>query len=147
MKHTKRMTIELPSDENGMLGRECPRCQGRFTVHGELFEKRGFLNLRCPYCEFIAEADQFLTGEQRAHVYSLQRDELLGLAENVMSEIVENAFSQSGFDLNLNNDLDLGNVHIESPHFTTETDSMRCDDCGFQYGVKVDKDSVCPVCR
>lgn len=146
MKYSKQLSIELPADDDGMIGRECPRCQGRFTVHMERFERGGYLNLRCPYCQFIAEADTFLTGEQRAHVYSIQRDELLTMTEDMMADIMEEVFSGTDFEVT-GGDADFGNVPIESPEFSTETDDIACTECGFQYGVADGRDGVCPVCR
>lgn len=146
MKYSKQLSIELPPDDNGMIGRECPRCRGRFTVHMDRLERGGYLNLRCPYCRFIAEADTFLTGEQRAHIYSIQRDELLTMTEDMMTDIIEEVFSGTDFDVTGSN-ADFGNVPIKSPEFSTATNDISCPECSFLYGVADGRNGVCPVCR
>jgi len=44
------MTITLPTDDEGMIGRECPECKEYFKVKSGT----GLLNIStctCPYCE------------------------------------------------------------------------------------------------
>lgn len=147
MKYSRQLSIELPPDANGNLGRECPRCRGRFTIDMKGFEEGGHLNLRCPFCEFISESDKFLTSEQREYVHSIQRDELLTLAEDTMSDILEEVFSGSEFEVTDGEDIDLGNVSVESPDFDTDTRVVHCDKCGFRYGIETGRSGVCPVCR
>lgn len=147
MKHSRQLSIELPTDANGYIGRECPRCSGRFKIDIENFEEGGHLNLRCPFCEFISESDRFLTSEQREYVHSIQRDELLTLAEDKMSELLEDVFSGSEFEVTGGEDIDLGNTSVKSPGFDTDTTNIHCDKCGFHYSLETGRSGVCPVCR
>ncbi|MXR40059.1 hypothetical protein GRX01_01620 [Halobaculum sp. WSA2] len=140
MRVSKQISIEFP-DDGGMIGRECPRCQGRFTVDRERYEDSGFRNLRCPYCGFIAELDRFMTGEQRGYAHSVQQGELYDLAE----EMLEEALSDIGFEST--GGIDFGGTPTESPQFSTETELVECGECGFCFGTEVGREGVCPVCR
>lgn len=147
MKQSKRISIELPADDSGMIGRECPRCNGRFKIDADEFSDGGYLNLRCPYCAFIDDADRFLTGEQRNYIHAIQQDELLTLAEDMMGDILDDVFSGSSFETSGTDDLDFGNVYVSAPEFETDTDRVTCDDCAFTFELAADRDGNCPVCR
>lgn len=147
MRYQKDLLIEFPADEDGMVGRECPRCTGRFTIQTEEFEERGFLNLRCPYCEFISKAEQFQTGEQRAYAYSTQQNELRRIAEQVIEEQLDQMFSSSGLDIERTEPVEFGTVPIESPQFSTQTELHTCSQCKFPYGIEPGQTGCCPVCR
>lgn len=108
------------------------------------------MNLRCPYCRFIAELDRFTTGEQRQYLYATTRN----LALRSMEELVEETFGDlSGFsndyvefDVNMD-DVDFGRVPSESPLFETEVEDVVCNECGFAYSIIEGRNTTCPVCR
>ena len=147
MSSHKEVSIEFPTNEDGMLGRECPRCSGRFTIQANDFQDRGFLNLRCPYCEFISEVELFRTGEQRLYAHSTQQNELNRLAEQVLQEQLDQMFSSSSLDIERTESIELGTVPVESPRFMTTTELCRCSQCGFAYGTEPERTGCCPVCR
>ncbi|WIG60503.1 MAG: hypothetical protein OJF49_003251 [Ktedonobacterales bacterium] len=72
-----QMRITLPTDENGYTGRQCPdpACQRYFKVTfgtGLPAVAQSY----CPYCGHAAEADRFLTPDQRAYVLSIFEGEV-----------------------------------------------------------------------
>lgn len=150
MSSERRRSLEIPTDDEGRLGRECPRCHGRFKIELEHYQDRGFMNLRCPYCRFIAELDRFTTGEQRQYMHaSLQN---MGL--RAMEEIIEEEFSElSGFSndfIEFEMDMDspdVGRTPTDPPTLSTETEGTICETCQFPYNVERGQDGVCPVCR
>ena len=148
MRYTRKVSIELPGDDSGMIGRECPRCTGQFKVDMESFGDSGYQNLRCPYCRFIAEEDRFMTGGQRAYIEQIQENEMRRLTEDVMGDIMGDVFSGEMFDLKSSGDPDFGSVPVASPEFTLETDLVECGECSFRYAVDTGSSpSHCPVCR
>lgn len=150
MTSRRRRSLSIPADDDGFLGRECPRCRGRFKIDITRYDDRGFMNLRCPYCRFVAELDTFTTGEQRGYINSTAQN----FARQVAEQITEEAFSglsggsSSAIEIDIDTgDVDFGHVPTESPVFTTDIDHVSCDDCEFPYGVETGEDGVCPVCR
>ena len=150
MTQVRRRSLEIPVDDEGMLGRECPRCRFKFKIDLETYEDRGFMNLRCPYCEFISELDNFTTGEQRGYLYSVSRN----FALSTMEDLIEDAFdggsssSTGGVEIEVTTgDVDFGRVETEPPTIATDLEANVCDDCEFSFQKRVGSDGVCPVCR
>lgn len=135
MSSIRSRSMQIPVDNQGMLGRECPRCRGRFKIDMERYVDRGFMNVRCPYCRFISELDSFTTGEQRNYVYSVARNFSLQMAEEVVGDV----FGSS--------DVDFDRVNTDPPEFGVDVEEVVCADCGFSYQVETGEGGVCPVCR
>lgn len=149
----KIVNIDLPTDETGMLARQCPNCDGQFAVHGESYQQEYYLNLRCPYCELISEFDEFLTTEQAEYAESVAENEARRMLEDEVVEAFEDAFSGTGssdfIEVETNtDDVDLGHRNTLSPHLNIETNQVVCSDCEFPFVIKEDTvDHSCPVCR
>ncbi|ELZ80150.1 hypothetical protein C454_11071 [Haloferax gibbonsii ATCC 33959] len=151
----KEVSIDLPSDENGMFPRQCPNCDGKFAIHSDTYQDEHYLNLRCPYCGWIEEFDQFLTDEQADYSHSVAEGELRRMAEKELSDALEDAFGgiSSNSSINLETDsseIDFGEPETPSPHLSIETKRITCPDCGFNFLVKQDAEEEqvsCPVCR
>lgn len=145
--------IDLPTDEAGMLPRQCPNCDGQFTIHRETYEQEHYLNLRCPYCDWIAEFDEFLTEEQAEYGEAVAENEARQMLEDQVADMFEDAFSGVGssdfIEVETNTDeIDFGHRNTPSPHLTIETDQVACRDCGFSFAVKEGTEDIsCPVCR
>jgi rubrerythrin len=147
------VNIDLPTDEAGMLPRQCPNCDGQFAIHGETYEQEHYLNLRCPYCEWVAEFDEFLTEEQAEYGEAVAENEARRMLEDEFAEMFEDAFSGTGssdfIEVETNTDeIDFGHQDTPSPHLPVETDQLACSECGFSFAVEQGReDGSCPVCR
>jgi hypothetical protein len=150
MTRVRRRSLEIPVDEDGMLGRECPRCRSQFKIDLERYEDRGFMNLRCPYCRFISELDNFTTGEQRGYLYSVSRNFALSTMEDLIEDVFDGSSSSSSggvkFEVDAG-DVDFGRVETEPPTISIELEEVVCDEFGFSFQVEVGSKGVCPVCR
>lgn len=135
MTGVRRRSLQIPIDEQGMLGRECPRCRGRFAIDADRYVDRGFMNLRCPYCHFISELDNFTTGEQRDYLFSVARNFSVAVLEEIMEDVFDSG------------DVDFGRANTDPPRLNVDVDDVVCEDCGFSYQMEVDEVGVCPVCR
>ncbi|MBD3175653.1 MAG: hypothetical protein GF320_10770 [Armatimonadia bacterium] len=77
MRHLERlgdqMIISIPSDEDGLTGRECPNpdCLGYFKIKLGTGLKGENLPCHCPYCGHTASPDQFWTQDQIEYVRSV----------------------------------------------------------------------------
>jgi len=70
------MTITLPTDDEGMIGRECPECKEYFKVK----PGTGLLNIStctCPYCEHTDDSGEFFTEAQLEYAQSIAVREVL----------------------------------------------------------------------
>ncbi|PSQ19686.1 hypothetical protein BRD00_01315 [Halobacteriales archaeon QS_8_69_26] len=147
------VNIDLPTDEAGMLPRQCPNCDKQFAIHGVTYENERYLNLRCPYCEWIAEFEEFLTEEQAEYGEVVTENEARQLLEDELADMFEDAFSSTGssdfIEIETNTDeINLGHRDTPSPHLTIETNQITCSGCAFRYAVEDStEDSSCPVCR
>lgn len=150
MKYHEEFQIPIPADQDGMLGRQCPRCSKKYAIEFERFFERGYMNLRCPYCELISEIHNFHTQEQAVYIATVGREQ----GRRVMEEIIESTLGtlpkkSTGnvrFDHNFD-DVDLGTEATESPHLSIETKETICSDCGFRYALEEGQSGVCPICR
>ncbi|HEC36332.1 MAG TPA: hypothetical protein ENI39_07345 [Anaerolineae bacterium] len=87
-----RMTIPIPTDEDGLTGRECPsvECLGYFKIKfgtglkGENFEN---LPCHCPYCGYTAGHDQFWTREQIEYAKSIALNRITTALRNDVREM------------------------------------------------------------
>jgi len=138
----RSISIDLPTDDDGMLPRQCPTCERTFAIHRSTYREQHYLNLRCPYCGWIAEFDQFLTDEQADFAEATAENEARELAESELEEALSDIFGTV-------DDLDFGRQSVPSPHLDVPMTSRTCDNCGFRYHIAASYQdaSRCPVCR
>jgi len=108
------------------------------------------MNLRCPYCRFISEMDEFMTGEQRGYQYSVTQNFALDVMEDMIEEVFDGVSSSSSGGIEFEVDsgsVDFGRVETEPPTISADLERRDCDECGFSYRVEGESEGVCPVCR
>lgn len=66
-----QVTITLPRDEKGMMGRECPKCELVFNIKPGTGLKGEDLPCHCAYCGHLAAHDQFFTKAQIEYATSV----------------------------------------------------------------------------
>jgi hypothetical protein len=69
----RTLSISIPSDEEGFLGRECPEreCEGYFKIKPGTGLKGHNLPCRCPYCGYAGPMDKFWTKDQQKYAESM----------------------------------------------------------------------------
>ena len=73
------LKVSIPSDDEGMFGRECPKCNKYFKVKaGTGLED--ISTCTCPYCEHTDDSSNFLTPAQYKYLESIAIREVLGPA-------------------------------------------------------------------
>jgi hypothetical protein len=65
------VSITLPPDEKGMVGRECPKCELVFNIKPGTGLKGEGLPCHCAYCGNIASHDHFFTKHQIEYAKSI----------------------------------------------------------------------------
>lgn len=147
----KEISIELPTNEDEMLPRQCPNCEQQFLIQQEEYEAGGYLNLRCPYCEWIDEKDEFLTDEQVEYAEAVAMNEMKGMLEKELGGMLEDAFSglKSNDFITIekgSSDFKLDRDSLPSPSTDASTTKQKCDECEFSFET-INSSVVCPVCR
>lgn len=152
MEH-KLISVPLPTDDRGFLPRSCPRCSKRFEIHLSSYEAGHFLNLRCPYCRFIAEFEEFLTSDQAEYAEDLVRNEALGMAEDQIPKAVEDLLAgmdAGAFEIEgKSGDVRFDRESVADPLGQASMEPEECEGCGFLFGVdsNYERETHCPVCR
>lgn len=85
--------VEIPLDDHGFFGRQCPVCQRVFLVSHESYKALpDDIQLWCVYCGHHTGHSEFLTSQQRARVMSLAGD----IGRQAVSQALNAAFGQLG---------------------------------------------------
>lgn len=66
-----QVSVTLPRDEKGMMGRECPECELVFNIKTGTGLKGEDLSCHCAYCGHVAAHDQFFTKAQFEYAKSV----------------------------------------------------------------------------
>lgn len=144
-------SIDLPTDKEGLLPRECPHCETSFAIDLQMFKENHYLNLRCPKCNWISEFDKFHTAEQINFARSVSGNEARRQIEEEIGDMLEDAFSGVSNDLvefESTGNPDMGRESLPSPQLEIEIEEVTCPNCGFKYAAEgTATDSNCPVCR
>jgi len=136
-----RVNVPLQTTDNGMLDRVCPNCEREFRIHKETFQSEHYLNLRCPYCNWISEFDEFTTERQWEYARATAMNEQ---GRQMIEDTLDEAFG----DLADIDGLNSMNQPIPSPCLDLNTDKHRCSDCHFEFEtLSAETGSDCPVCR
>lgn len=68
--------VNLPSDEQGFIGRECSKCHKYFKVKSGTGLSTSIC--QCPYCGYIGDYNEFFTKDQIEYVKSVASREVIG---------------------------------------------------------------------
>lgn len=136
----KRIKIRMPTDRNGLVGRECPACKRYFKLRFGTGLPTSVCH--CPYCEHEGEVASFMTADQEKYVRSMALRE-------VQKQVVEPAmrdFQRSIQGLGHSSAKGVLQIKISSHYRPThipvryyrekrlETD-VTCDHCGLQFAI------------
>ena len=132
---TKTLEISIPTDENGMLGRECPDkgCERFFKIKPGTGLSTS--DMICPYCERRADLSEFTTKEQLEYAQSIA---IKQIAEPLLGKFKRNVESLNRGS----NGLFALNFSVAIPRFNVkdyreeevETEVI-CDSCGLEFSV------------
>jgi hypothetical protein len=133
--------VELPTDENGLIGRQCPACQRYFKL--KLGTGLPTQTTHCPYCEVEADASSYLTHQQREYALTAALPEInMRVIDPMMRDFrrslqrtVRQATHNSLFKLDIK--LDYREKRIPIAHYREEQleTSVTCDNCSLEFAV------------
>ena len=129
------LQVNLPTDDEGMFGRECPNCGKYFKVK----PGTGLVEIStctCPYCEHTEDSNEFLTSSQMEYIKSIAVRQVLGpalrdleksfkdLERSTRHSIISFKVQTTGFDFPIKyySEADLETV-------------VTCDHCGLVFAI------------
>lgn len=151
MSDNIKIEVNIPPDEKGMVGRECPECKLYFKVKLGTGLSTKFCN--CPYCEYSGDSDNFWTKNQLEYAQSIAINQILN--DHVRPSLEKLTKQFKALESRSRNSLIKIKVNTKMPNLTlpikyyTEYEletSILCDNCGLEfsiYGVF----SKCPDCN
>jgi len=146
-----KISINIPLDENGMLGRECLECEQYFKLKPGTGLKTD--HCHCPYCEYEGKSDTFWTQAQLEYARSIAMQQAFNKILKPQLDKLTNSFKQ--LERSSRNSLIQFKVKTTGHNFRfpikyyTEKEletNLTCDNCGLEfaiYGVF----SNCPDCN
>lgn len=148
--------VALPLDD-GLLQRQCPHCSIIYAIDLKEFEARGLLNLRCPACGHIAEAEHSATPKQGEYRDAIGHHELMKMAEETiegfqeeLGKMLDRAFRGNKF-VNVKRGQitrpELSGPEIPAANYDCAWLDRRCPHCSFRWRVTEAAYKHCPVCR
>jgi uncharacterized Zn finger protein (UPF0148 family) len=130
----KEIKVSLPTDENGMTGRECPECSSYFKIKGGTGLPTD--NCLCPYCGYKANYSEFTTKEQIDYATSIALNKTIG------PEIQELKRSIDSLEHTTRGGLIQIKGKLQGFPFRTKyykekelETSVKCDSCGLEFSI------------
>jgi hypothetical protein len=149
-----RVSVSMPSSDDGYFGRECPECERPFKMRDDEYEALpDDLVLTCPYCGHANEHSEFMTAAQRDRAMAAAKQIALQYAHDQINAVLGQAFGgqgaspRSGFGIGVRYEPGRPPPIRDLPDFV-EKETRRIIDCGqcrnhhAVYGAS----GYCPVC-
>ncbi|MFA5839867.1 MAG: hypothetical protein WC890_04330 [Candidatus Margulisiibacteriota bacterium] len=126
--------VNFPTDENGLVGRECPKCDKYFKVKNGTGLSTS--NCICPYCEYSADSSQFRTKEQEQYIKSVAAREAFGYVRREFEKIFKNSNYSNGNGLIR---ITYSSKNISVPLKSYQEKELEtlvtCDSCGLVFAI------------
>jgi Zn ribbon nucleic-acid-binding protein len=140
-----RMSIAIPQDEEGYIGRECPECKEYFKITpGTGLE--GVSEAYCPYCGHKADMSDFSTPEQIDYVKSVALRHVSNQLHRMLKNTLEGTYPRQRSFLSIKVEVkQRGQVPLA---YYTEKDletKAVCTHCTLSYAV-YSVYAFCPDC-
>ncbi|MCR6110058.1 hypothetical protein HXA35_06925 [Bacillus sp. A301a_S52] len=132
--------FEIPTDDNGLYGRECSICEGYFKVKGDKGLDTELIT--CPYCGYRSKMDEFFTPDQIEYIQSVVFQELGKFVHNSFKQLEKG--NRKGFlTFKVNSKLKRLPLKLYSEQqLQTNT---KCEVCELDYAI-FSVFSYCPNC-
>lgn len=134
----KQISIPIPKDATGMVGRECPEkeCEGYFKIQPGTGLTGDDLDCVCPYCGHRGKPDQFWTKEQIEYAKSYALRAIGDIVTRQLKKLEFNHPPRGAFGIGISMKLEEGPRaplrHYREKALETE---VECDQCTLRYSV------------
>lgn len=146
---TFNIPISLPTDEDGLTGRECPQpdCEGYFKIKfGTGIKEPDYHKCFCPYCGYAGKQNEFFTKNQNRYIKSIAMQHVQGMIEKEIKKWDRQLQSSTrGSFIKLS--VDYKKSHRSLAYYAekeVET-TLVCNNCTLEYAI-YGKFAKCPDC-
>ena len=142
----KGISISLPKDPSGHIGRECPNhnCEGYFKIVPGTGLKNATQTCHCPYCGHTANSDNFHTKEQIEYAKSVAMQQVIGAVRKDLKNMFNSRPRGGLISIEVKTASKLPPVRYYREK-SLETD-IECAGCTLKYSV-FGVFAFCPDCR
>lgn len=152
MKHLERLgpsvSVSIPIDENGFIGRECPEpdCEGYFKIEPGTGLKGEDLPCCCPYCGHQEGHSKFFTKAQIEYVQSVVLNKVSGAFLKDLKSLEFNHKPRGGFGIGISMKVTGSPMPIRRYREQDLETEVICDKCTLRYTI-YGVFAFCPDCR
>ncbi len=143
MDEQKMISVSMPTDEQGLVGRECPSCGMYFKL--KYGTGHTTTQCSCPYCDYRDESNEFMTQDQKEYLTSIAaREFLTPLLQDFADNLKRLETPPNGF-IQLKISATVPDFPIQYYQEKLLETNVTCDTCGLVfsiYGIF----SNCPDC-
>jgi hypothetical protein len=140
-----RIAVSIPNDEDGYLGRECPKCESYFKVTLGTGITTGNPPCHCPYCGEVGSPDVFWTKGQIEYARSVALNKITGAVLRDLKKLEFSHRPRGAFGIGISMKVE-GRPHpiryLHEPRLETE---VICDGCTLRYAI-YGVFAYCPDC-
>lgn len=140
MSDNIRISVSIPQDENGMIGRECLECEKYFKLKPGTGLPTS--HCHCPYCDYEGESDTFWTNAQNEYVKSIAMKQAFNQVIKPSLEKLAGSFKE--LERSTRNSLIKFKVKTTGINYSvpikyySEQDletTLTCDNCGLVFSI------------
>lgn len=138
LNRLKQVSVSIPRDENGFLGRECPEadCEGYFKIKPGTGLTGENLSCTCPYCGHSGSQNSFYTKEQIAYGQSVAKRQVVEALRKDLKSLEFSTKPSGMLGISMSLKLQPGTLpglrHYREQSLETH---VRCDNCTLDFAV------------
>jgi len=140
-----QMSITLPLDEKGMVGRECPKCELVFNIKPGTGLKGEDLPCHCAYCGHVAPHNQFFTKAQIEYANSVAIRHVTDQLYRQLKRLEFNHPARGPFDIGISMKVTTRPYPIRYYGERELETEVVCDQCTLLYSI-YGAFAFCPDC-
>ncbi len=139
MRHLNRIpsqfSISIPPDENGLIGRECPKtdCESYFKIQPGTGLKGEDLPCHCPYCGHEAGQDKFFTKAQVEYATSVVLNQVSGALLKDLKSLEFDHKPRGGFGIGISMKVSGRATPVSRYREQDLETEVVCDKCTLRY--------------
>jgi hypothetical protein len=142
-----RISVPIQSNEDGYTGRECPSCEGYFTVTFGTGLKGEGLPCHCPYCGHTEEHDQFWTQEQIEYAESVAMRQVMQAVHQDLKSMEFDIKPRGMFGIGMSMKFKSGSLPPIRYYREKELETaVLCETCTLKYMI-YGVFAFCPDCK
>ena len=150
MSHLERLgsqfAINIPRDDKGYIGRECPDCEKYFKITPGTGLKGEDLPCHCPYCGHADPQDQFFTKAQIEYATSIAINQITGAVLNDLKSLEFNHRPKGMFGIGISMKVEGSPQPVSYYSELDLEEEVLCDNCTLKYTI-YGAFAFCPDCR